>query len=64
MKLDEIVAALRCISTAGDKEQHCESCQFYKTEKLGVDEWPSCDCDEVGLAAAGSAGGGLNHGCC
>ena len=60
MKLDEIVKSLRCISTAGDKEQHCESCPFYVTEKLdeewrektGMDEWPGCDCDAVGLAAA------------
>ena len=61
MKIDEIVAALRCISApAGDKKANCESCPFYVVEKLdeewrektGADEWPGCDCDAVGFAAA------------
>lgn len=59
MTIEEIVKSLRCISTAGDKEQHCERCPFYTTEKLdtewaekvGANEWTSCDCDAVGLAA-------------
>ena len=60
MTNEEIVKALRCTSTLGDKEQHCESCPFYTkeqldpetAEKVGTDEWCSCDCDAVGLAAA------------
>ena len=60
MKIDEIVTALRCISSPGGKEQHCERCPFYAkehlsaevAEKVGTDEWTSCDCDAAGFAAA------------
>ena len=69
MTNEEIVKALRCISTPGDKEQHCESCPFYTkeqldpetAEKVGTDEWCSCDCDAVGLAAADLIENQQNH---
>lgn len=60
MGIETIVTALRCISSFENKEQHCESCPFYEAERLsaeiaekfGTDEWPSCNCDAVGFAAA------------
>ena len=60
MTKEEIVTALRCISAPGNKEQHCERCPFCAkehlsaevAEKVGTDEWASCDCDAVGFAAA------------
>lgn len=56
MKNEEIVRALRCISTAGG-ENACEHCPYWKEEKVpeeerpiyGADTWHSCDVDRVGL---------------
>ena len=56
MKNEEIVRALRCISTAGG-ENACEHCSYWKEEKVpeeerpiyGADTWHSCDVDRVGL---------------
>lgn len=56
----ELVNALRCVSTAGGPMGDCKKCPFYKTEpvpenlagKVNLTEWPSCDVDAVGLAAA------------
>lgn len=59
MKNEEIVRALRCISTAGG-ENACEHCPYWKEEKVpeeerpiyGADTWHSCDVDRVGLDGA------------
>ena len=50
MKNEEIVKALRCISTAGG-ENACEHCPYWKEEEVpeeerpiyGADTWHSCD---------------------
>ena len=53
MNNQDLVKALRCMSTAGDKERDCEHCPFYTVEHLPEDDaWSQCDCDAVGLAAA------------
>ena len=60
MTRQEIVQALRCISTPGDHTSNCEQCPYWKKEqlngrlkeKLGTDTWTSCDIDRVGLDAA------------
>ena len=59
MKNNEIVKALRCISTAGG-ENACEHCPYWKEEKVpeeerpiyGADTMHSCDVDRVGLDGA------------
>ena len=59
MKHEEIVRALRCISTAGG-ENACEHCPYWKEEKVpeeerpiyGADTMHSCDVDRVGLDGA------------
>lgn len=59
MKNEEIVKALRCISTAGG-ENACEHCPYWKEEEVpeeerpiyGADTWHSCDVDRVGLDGA------------
>ena len=59
MKIDEIVQALRCVSTAGH-EAGCESCPYYRAERIpedmratfGSDVLYSCDIDRVGLDGA------------
>ena len=59
MKNEEIVRALRCVSTAGG-ENACEHCPYWKEEKVpeeerpiyGADTWHSCDVDRVGLDGA------------
>lgn len=59
MKNEEIVRALRCISTAGG-ENTCEHCPYWKEEEVpeeerpiyGADTWHSCDVDRVGLDGA------------
>ena len=56
----EIVQALRCTSTPGSLHEACTGCPYYRKEqldaelkeKLGVDTWPSCDVDKVGMDAA------------
>ena len=56
----EIIQALRCTSTPGSLHEDCTGCPYYRKEqldeelkeKLGVDTWPSCDIDKVGLDAA------------
>ena len=60
MTRQEIVQALRCISTPGDHTSNCEQCPYWKKEqlngrlkeKLGTDTWTNCDIDKVGLDAA------------
>lgn len=59
MKNEEIVRALRCISTAGG-ENACEHCPYWKEEEVpeeerpiyGADTMHSCDVDRVGLDGA------------
>ena len=59
MKNEEIVRALRCISTAGG-EHDCEHCPYWMEEKVpaemrdmvGADVFHSCDVDLVGLDGA------------
>lgn len=60
MRDQELVNALRCVSTAGGPIGDCKKCQFCKTEPVpknlkkavNLTEWSSCDVDAVGLAAA------------
>ena len=60
MRDQELVSALRCVSTAGGPMGVCKKCPFYKTEpvpedlvgKVNLTEWSFCDVDAVGLAAA------------
>nr|DAR36046.1 MAG TPA: hypothetical protein [Caudoviricetes sp.] len=60
MNDQDLVNALRCVSTAGGPMGDCKKCPFYKTEpvpedlagKVNLKEWSSCDVDAVGLAAA------------
>lgn len=59
MKSEELVRALRCISTAGG-ENACEHCPYWKEEEVpeeerpiyGADTMHSCDVDRVGLDGA------------
>lgn len=59
MQNEEIVRALRCISTAGG-ENACEHCPYWKEEEVpeeerpiyGADTMHSCDVDRVGLDGA------------
>lgn len=59
MKNEEIVRALRCISTAGG-ENACEHCPYRKEQEVpeeerpiyGADTMHSCDVDRVGLDGA------------
>ena len=60
MKNEEIVRALRCVSTAGG-ENACEHCPYWKEEEVpkelrpiygGADTMHSCDIDRVGLDGA------------
>ena len=56
----EIVQALRCTSTPGGLHEDCTGCPYYRKEqldaelkeKLGMDTWPSCDVNKVGMDAA------------
>lgn len=60
MKDKEIIQALRCTSTPGGLYEDCTGCPYYREEqldaerkeKLGVDTWPSCDVNKVGMDAA------------
>ena len=55
MESQELVNALRCVSTAGGPMGDCKKCPFYKTEpipedlagKVNLKEWSSCDVDAV-----------------
>lgn len=59
MKNEEIVRALRCVSTAGNSPD-CERCPYWMEEKVpaemqdmvGADVFHSCDIDRVGLDGA------------
>lgn len=59
MKNEEIIKALRCVSTAGG-ENACEHCSYWKEEEVpeeerpiyGADTMHSCDVDRVGLDGA------------
>ena len=56
----EIIQALRCTSTPGGLHEDCTGCPYYRKEqldaelkeKLGVDTWPSCNVNKVGMDAA------------
>ena len=69
MRDQELVNALRCVSTAGGPMGDCKKCPFYKTEpvpedlagKVNLTEWSSCDVDAVGLAAADQIANQNNH---
>lgn len=60
MRDQELVNALRCVSTAGGPIGDCKKYPFCKTEPVpknlaetvSLTEWSSCDVDAVGLAAA------------
>ena len=60
MRDQELVNALRCLSAAGGPIGDCKKCPFSETKpvpedlagKVNLTEWPSCDVDAVGLAAA------------
>lgn len=59
MKNEEIVRALRCVSTAGNSSD-CEHCPYCMEESVpaemrdtfGADVYHSCDVDRVGLDGA------------
>lgn len=69
MRDQELVNALRCVSTAVGPMGDCKKCPFYKTEpvpedlagKVNLTEWFSCDVDAVGLAAADRIANQSNH---
>lgn len=69
MRDQELVNALRCVSTAGEPIGDCKKCPFYKTEpvpedlagKVNLTEWSSCDVDAVGLAAADRIANQITH---
>ena len=52
--------AVRCICTPGGPTGDCKGCLYYRAEhlsvelkeKLGTDEWCSCDIDKIGMDAA------------
>ena len=56
----EIALALRCTATVQDRERDCAVCRYWRKETLtpaqqemiGVDEWCSCDADQICLDAA------------
>ena len=60
MSCEDIIKALRCISTPGGPTGGCKGCLYYRAEhlsvelkeKLGTDEWCSCDIDKIGMDAA------------
>lgn len=75
MTRDEIVAALRCISTLGDdKEAHCDKCPFRAKKKvdaelavfIGGGELHYCDCEAILFAAADltRTSSGTSRHCC
>lgn len=69
MACDDIVKALRCISTEGNVAPDCKGCPFYAKEqldpewaaKVGTDELYGCDCNAVGFAAADLIENQQNH---
>lgn len=56
----EIARALRCTATVVGTVEDCAACRYWRKEtltqaqkeKLGVDEWTSCDVDRVAMDAA------------
>lgn len=60
MSCEDIIRALRCISAPGGPTGDCKGCLYYRAEhlsvelkeKLGTDEWCSCDIDKIGMDAA------------
>lgn len=60
MSCEDIIMALRCISTPGSEHEDCTGCPYFKQERLSaelqerllVDTWPSCDCNKVCMDAA------------
>lgn len=69
MRDQELVNALRCVSTAVGPIGDCKKCPFYKTEpvpedlagKVNLTKWSSCDVDAVGLAAADRIANQITH---
>lgn len=60
LKPEELVKTLRCLSAPGGPTGDCETCPYYRKErlndtlkeKLGTEIWTSCDTDKVGMDAA------------
>lgn len=60
MSCEDIIRALRCISAPEGPSEDCTGCPYYRVErvtgeirdKLGTDEWCSCDIDKIGMDAA------------
>lgn len=60
MSCEDIIRALRCISTPDGEHEDCTGCPYYKKERLSaelqerllIDTWPRCDCDKVCMDAA------------
>lgn len=60
MSCEDIIRALRCISTQDDVHEDCTGCPYYKQERLSaelkerllVDTWPSCDYTKACMDAA------------
>lgn len=56
----ELARALRCTATMCGTGADCAACRYWRKEtltqaqkeKLGVDEWASCDVDKVSMDAA------------
>lgn len=50
---EQLVKALRCTcSVYHADEPDCAACPFVILERLGDDNWISCDVDRIGLLAA------------
>lgn len=60
MSCEDIIRALRCISTPDGEHEDCTVCPYYKKERLSaemkerllLDTWLRCDCDKVCMDAA------------
>lgn len=49
---EEIILALRCISTPVTGDELCEGCHYHVVETVKGKEYVSCDIDRIGLDAA------------
>ena len=69
MKDQDLVNALRCVSTAGGPIGDCKKCPFCKTEPVPknlkktvtLTEWSSCDVNAVWLAATDRIANQITH---
>ena len=69
MRDQDLVNALRCVSTAGGPIGDCKKCPFCKTEPVPknlkktvtLTEWSSCDVNAVWLAAADRIANQITH---